>query len=226
MSLILHLECSNLKYSVALSEGIKLLCFEESNERNPIRDLIGMIRSLFHQSNSNLSDCKAISIDIGPGSYTSLRSGLSIAKGLAFSLTIPIIALPLSYILVKSVLNLNPDDSVITCIDSRNDEALFTAYNSNYEFLISDSMPKTSFSQWSFLTQKVKKLALVGENLDFLDTQNIDYEVIKYKSIPNAESLVLPAWEYYQTQKFADTRTLVPIYFKDPNITISKKILT
>ncbi len=40
------------------------------------------------------ADLKAVAAAIGPGSYTGLRTGLALAKGLAFTRSIPLIAIP------------------------------------------------------------------------------------------------------------------------------------
>lgn len=40
------------------------------------------------------ADLKAIAVAIGPGSYTGLRTGLALAKGLAFTRGLPLVAIP------------------------------------------------------------------------------------------------------------------------------------
>lgn len=52
-----------------------------------------MIEELLEQNSMALDSLSAISVSIGPGSYTGLRVGLSAAKGLAFALDIPIMGI-------------------------------------------------------------------------------------------------------------------------------------
>jgi len=52
--------------------------------------LVSLIDSLIQHTNLPLQKLDGIAVSTGPGSYTGLRIGLSVAKGLAFSLNIPI----------------------------------------------------------------------------------------------------------------------------------------
>ena len=49
------------------------------------------VHNAIHQSKKPIS---AIAVSIGPGSYTGLRIGVSLAKGLAFAMGLPIITVP------------------------------------------------------------------------------------------------------------------------------------
>ncbi len=53
--------------------------------------LIPSLRNIMKIAEINLNELDGIAVSIGPGSFTGLRVGLATAKGLAFSLSIPII---------------------------------------------------------------------------------------------------------------------------------------
>jgi tRNA threonylcarbamoyladenosine biosynthesis protein TsaB len=53
--------------------------------------LIPSLRNIMKISEINLNELDGIAVSVGPGSFTGLRVGLATAKGLAFSLSIPII---------------------------------------------------------------------------------------------------------------------------------------
>ena len=80
--------------SVCLSkEGQLIHIVEEYSEKYiHAEKLTILIEQLMNDTNYNLKDLDAISIDKGPGSFTGLRIGVSTAKGLCYSLKIPLIA--------------------------------------------------------------------------------------------------------------------------------------
>jgi len=73
----------------------------------------------------------AIAVSIGPGSFTGLRIGLSVAKGLAFASGRPVVAVPTLEALVQRAVEKNligSDDDVIAMIDARRDDVYAAAY--------------------------------------------------------------------------------------------------
>ncbi|MFN0158939.1 MAG: tRNA (adenosine(37)-N6)-threonylcarbamoyltransferase complex dimerization subunit type 1 TsaB [Bacteroidota bacterium] len=66
-----------------------------------------------------------IAVSIGPGSFTGLRIGLSVAKGLAFSLDKPIVAVPTLEALAYRVIDediIDQSESVLAVLDARRNE--------------------------------------------------------------------------------------------------------
>lgn len=94
--LILHIETSTKICSVALSESAENLALVEKEPEGYIHGefLTLFIEEVMQIANKNLQDLNAVSVSIGPGSYTGLRIGLSTAKGLCFGLGIPVIPIP------------------------------------------------------------------------------------------------------------------------------------
>lgn len=52
--------------------------------------LLPLIIRLLHTANYKLQDLKGIEVEKGPGSFTGLRVGVSVANALGFSLGIPV----------------------------------------------------------------------------------------------------------------------------------------
>lgn len=52
--------------------------------------LLLVINQLLKQEHKTLKDLTAIKVNLGPGSFTSLRVGVSVANALSFALNIPV----------------------------------------------------------------------------------------------------------------------------------------
>ncbi len=79
---------------VALTDGGTLVADYRLNVRNVHNEkLVAAIQSLVRDVSWQLADLDGIAVAIGPGSFTGLRIGLSAAKGLAFSLNKPVVAI-------------------------------------------------------------------------------------------------------------------------------------
>lgn len=66
-------------------------------------ELTPAIGTLLAKSDLEAADLKAISVAIGPGSYTGLRVGLAVAKGLSLAHQIPLIGVPTLDIIASSI---------------------------------------------------------------------------------------------------------------------------
>jgi tRNA threonylcarbamoyladenosine biosynthesis protein TsaB len=93
MSLVLSLETSGNNCSVALHSEGELLAHERVAEPQAhASKLAYLIESVLGKASVNIHEIQAVGITSGPGSYTGLRIGASTAKGLCYSLGVPLVA--------------------------------------------------------------------------------------------------------------------------------------
>lgn len=93
MSLILSIESSGNICSVALQNADKLIAVKQSNEANIHARLLAVfVKQILEENNKQISDLSALAVSGGPGSYTGLRIGVSLAKGICCAATIPLIS--------------------------------------------------------------------------------------------------------------------------------------
>lgn len=93
MSLILSIETSVKVCSVALHESGTLLASSEVFiEKSHSGVITVLIDQVVGNAKRTMGDLQAVALASGPGSYTGLRIGSSVAKGLCFALDVPLIA--------------------------------------------------------------------------------------------------------------------------------------
>ncbi|MES2776669.1 MAG: tRNA (adenosine(37)-N6)-threonylcarbamoyltransferase complex dimerization subunit type 1 TsaB [Bacteroidota bacterium] len=93
MPLILNIDTATDDGSAALSDGATIIASKRSgSQREQASFLQPAIQQVMAEAGISLSHIDAVSVTIGPGSYTGLRVGLSSAKGLCYALGKPLIA--------------------------------------------------------------------------------------------------------------------------------------
>jgi tRNA threonylcarbamoyladenosine biosynthesis protein TsaB len=92
--MILAIDTSTQWMGLALFDGSQIL-FEKvwrTNRRHTV-ELVPSIQNIFKDTGIEITALKAVAVALGPGSFTSMRIGLSVAKGLSLSLHIPVIGI-------------------------------------------------------------------------------------------------------------------------------------
>ncbi len=115
MALILGIETATKNCSVALfKDGIVIAKKEHiSDGYTHAEQLTLFIQDVINLANITLKKVEAVAISMGPGSYTGLRIGTSIAKGLCYALDIPLIAI--STLKAMSFAMAKNEESAIYC---------------------------------------------------------------------------------------------------------------
>lgn len=128
--IILMIETSTSICSVSLFKAKELLAIVEIEETNAHSSKLSlMIEEVMEKASLKYSDLNAISVSKGPGSYTGLRIGVSSAKGLAYSLDIPLISIETLKILHIACMEKYPNNNTIPMIDARRMEVYSIIYD-------------------------------------------------------------------------------------------------
>ncbi len=89
---ILAIDTSTKNYSLALAAQDKLLASQHVHLNNVLVDsMIPGLEKILFLSKLTLADIGCLVVGLGPGSFTSLRVGISSVKALGWSLNIPIV---------------------------------------------------------------------------------------------------------------------------------------
>ena len=134
MSCILHIETSTSVCSVAVSEDGKVIFDKADRTGNNHAEALGsFVAEAMSFADSHAIPLDAVAVSGGPGSYTGLRIGVSMAKGVCYALDIPLISVSTLELMCVPVL-LRYDDmeeSALLCpmIDARRMEVYASLYD-------------------------------------------------------------------------------------------------
>ena len=105
MSCILHIETSTSVCSVAVSEDSQVIFHQEdASGPNHAERLGSMVDEALSFTDSHAIPFDAVAVSCGPGSYTGLRIGVSMAKGICYGRNLKLIAVPTLELLCVPVL--------------------------------------------------------------------------------------------------------------------------
>lgn len=93
-SWIAAIDTSSDRAGVALFDGVHANVLAWNARRNHTVATLEQLDHLLRLTSIDLLALDAVAVATGPGSFSALRVGLSIAKGLAFSLKIPLLGIP------------------------------------------------------------------------------------------------------------------------------------
>ncbi|MEG0696103.1 MAG: tRNA (adenosine(37)-N6)-threonylcarbamoyltransferase complex dimerization subunit type 1 TsaB, partial [Algoriella sp.] len=132
MATILNIETSTKNCSVSIAKDGVQLCLVEENEESFAHGekLNQFIDWCIDGAEITLNDLDAICVSKGPGSYTGLRIGVSSAKGFAFGLNLPLLAINSLQILAEMQIN-KGFDLIIPMIDARRMEVYTAQFDTN-----------------------------------------------------------------------------------------------
>jgi tRNA threonylcarbamoyladenosine biosynthesis protein TsaB len=92
--MILALDTSTGSSSLALYDGESLLAELTWQTKDSTAQVMPMVQECFALLKRGPADLTGIAVALGPGSFNGLRVGLSLGKGLAYALHLPIVGLP------------------------------------------------------------------------------------------------------------------------------------
>lgn len=133
MSCIFHIETSTEACSVAVSEdGLAVFSKEDLKGPSHAVQLGVFVDEALSFADSRGMPLDAVAVSCGPGSYTGLRIGVSMAKGICYGRNVPLIGLPTLEVLCVPVLlhhDLPEDALLCPMIDARRMEVYAAVYD-------------------------------------------------------------------------------------------------
>lgn len=236
MERLILIETSTALCSVALAEDGVITSYRESSAPKAHASLTAVfIQEMLSERGLTISDCDAVCVSKGPGSYTGLRVGVSTAKGLCFGAGLPLIAVGTLDTLVAqascstsasySASEQNEEPAtprhIVPMIDARRMEVYTAVWENGRQTTETTPMiiDENSFSD----------ILSEGPVLFIGDGAGKCADVIKHPNAhfcqchPKASAMLSPAIAAYKEKRFEDVAYFEPFYLKEFVATVSKK---
>lgn len=225
---MLCIETSALPFSVALTKGDQLILeIISSTEHRLARDITIFIKDLMQKTGYFLGDLEAIAVSSGPGSYTGLRIGMSVAKGLCFGLDIPLITIATTKSIASKLIELEKGEYAQKVYLSMIDARRMEVYAEGFDPMLNPIFPLQPLifpEQITLLDSFIDYSIIIGgDGSDKMMSYLSAFNMINTSHVQTASDLITLAQQAFEKKDFDNQDTAVPIYCKAPNITTSKK---
>ncbi|MBI4548853.1 MAG: tRNA (adenosine(37)-N6)-threonylcarbamoyltransferase complex dimerization subunit type 1 TsaB [Ignavibacteriae bacterium] len=190
--------------------------------------LIMLVDEALARAKQDLSTLDGIAVSIGSGSFTGLRIGLSVAKGLAYATDMPLVAVPTLEALAWNVVRYHyaqQYDYIIPMIDARRHDvycAIYRFRNNTFEEVLTSHL--TLLNQLHEFIPERGRIVIVGDGVVKL-MQYIQKAQPPFASriaiLPehvhrcSASSVGLLGEQQLLCGKIPDLTSLEPLYVKD-----------
>ncbi len=234
MAVVLNLESSTDVCSVALAiDGKPADVMENTEGMNHARLMGVYVQEIMQRNRLDVDSLSAVAVSKGPGSYTGLRIGVSLAKGLCYAHQLPLIAVsPLQAMSAHVIENrkklaLPERSDLLFCpmMDARRMEvytALYDGNNNEIEGVRSKIIDKNSFQD--LLDQR--PIVFFGNGSSKIR------EVIKHTNAlfiseikTSAQFMCFLSEKAFENKQFVDLAYFEPFYLKDFIAGVPKKTI-
>ena len=225
MALILNIETSTKVCSAALVKDGVLLVMRESHEGMSHGTLLTVfIEQIFAETNLQAADINAVAVSEGPGSYTGLRIGVSVAKGICYAVKKPLIAVSTLKAMALMAIKKLPEQAVYcSMIDARRMEVYAALYDSALEELRPTKAEIIDAESYRDILIK-KNVVFYGDGSDKCKSVIATKNAIFLPDIyPSAQYMGQLSEQAFQQKQFKDVAYFEPFYLKDFVATIPKK---
>ncbi len=231
--LILNLETATNVCSVALCKGEKIVAKRESDEDRSHGSLLTVfMQEVLDEARVKPEEISAIAVSKGPGSYTGLRIGVSVTKGFAYALNIPVIGIVTLQAMVVAANHLLsvqeleqkiPEILFCPMIDARRLEVYTALYDKNRAIV--SPVTATVVGENSFDKElEENHILFFGNGADKIsDIIQHPHAHFIQQVQPSAAAMVPLAFYHYENRIFEDTAYFEPYYLKDFVATTPRK---
>jgi tRNA threonylcarbamoyladenosine biosynthesis protein TsaB len=229
--MIICIETATNLCSVALCDSAGVLCLKESNDLKSHASLLTLfIGDILKETGINASDLEAVAVSKGPGSYTGLRIGVSVAKGIAFAASIPLIAIETTLSMYtgmsEKMRKEGPlDQETLFCpmLDARRMEVYYALFDSQGNRVKNISAEIITEDSFAFLPESRKIIFFGNGASKCKEVLERPGHMFVDDFAMSAATMIAPALEALRSKKFEDVAYFEPFYLKDFITTTQRK---
>lgn len=209
--------------SVALGDRGRLIVEDNINKKNSHTETLTLqIEKILNEAGISYRDLSGVGLSGGPGSYTGLRVGSSVAKGICYAWDLPLVAVDTLYGIGVGVYDRTFEGQVIIpMIDARRQEV----YTAHYDFQMNPlkSVYNLILEEGIFNNVNADKAIICGNGAFKCKNIDLGIEMDIISTSCKAANLISKSYELLIEGKIEDIAYFNPYYHKAPNVTKSKK---
>lgn len=214
MNWILNIDTALSIASVCLSEnGTPSYYAENKVQKDHSGWLHTIIKEMIDESGIESNQLAAVCVNIGPGSYTGLRVGLSAGKGLCYALNIPLITVNSLELAAYAAKN-EADDVICAAIDARRMEIYSGTFDKGMNIIHTPSAIVVQSNTFNDLL-KSHKVLFCGEGSHKLKGVVCHTNAMFSNIEANAKHLAEMSHLRFKNNIFSHLATTDPLYLKD-----------
>ena len=125
---ILAIECTHGFASAAVSNGGRVVERRLADWQKTAESLVPLVMQTMEAAGVTVTELDGVAVSSGPGSFTALRIGLSVAKGIAFGAGLPLVPVPTLLAMAAAASEHLASTRIVPVIPSRAGEYFYSIF--------------------------------------------------------------------------------------------------
>lgn len=189
--------------------------------------LMSSIELMFSTAEILIADIDAIAVSVGPGSFTGIRIGMSVAKAMAYAAKKPLLAVPTLESIAYRYFE--PGHPVCPLIDARRDEVYAALFRVNNDMISLEQIDTGKVLKPQLLLDTIEQITVFSgtgairyRDLIMSRLGDLAHFAPPHRILPSAEEVAFLAHRRLLKGDIAEPATLEPYYIRDSDAEIKR----
>ena len=215
--MLLAIDTSTAQVGLALYDGTQVLSeMTWTTRQHHTTELAPALSGLLNRCGVSIDMVSALGVAVGPGSFTSLRVGLSLVKGIALARHLPVIGIPTLDIIATAQPVGRHASRLVTVIQAGRKRIAFSLYKSSKnEWQVQGEVRSGTIDE---LADEIESPTYVAGELSSEDRSRLARKRVNVLlaspvyCVRRPSILAELAWARWQNNDVDDAATLAPVY--------------